>query len=153
MNTILAVKKSNSAFTLLEVLIALVILAVGILGIASMQISAIRGNSHGRQISEATSTASALMEDLLAREYNNACLSDRNTDGDAGLGNGWAARDLPDPDAAGPCPNVPVPVPQGYNLFWNIAEDWPDARTKTIRIFVEGPQIQTFSIDMIKADI
>ena len=148
------INKSNTAgFTLLEVLIALVILAVGILGVATMQISSIQGNSKGRQISEATSLASALMEDLLAREYNNACLIDRNADEDAGLDNGWAARDLPDPDAAGPCPDVPVPVPQRYNLFWNIAEDWPDDGTKTIRIFVEGPQIQTFSIDMIKADI
>jgi prepilin-type N-terminal cleavage/methylation domain-containing protein len=148
------INKSNAAgFTLLEVLIALVVLAVGILGVATMQISSIQGNSKGRQISEATSLASALMEDLLAREYNNACLIDRNADEDAGLDNGWAARDLPDPDAAGPCPDVPVPVPQRYNLFWNIAEDWPDDGTKTIRIFVEGPQIQTFSIDMIKADI
>ena len=152
------INKSNAAgFTLLEVLIALVILAVGILGVATMQISSIQGNSKGRQISEATSLASALMENLLAREYNDACLLDVNdvsgSEGVSGLNNGWAARDLPDPDAAGPCPDVPVPVPQRYNLFWNIAEDWPDDGTKTIRIFVEGPQIQTFSIDMIKADI
>jgi len=148
-----AVKNNISGFTLLEVLIALVVLAVGILGVASMQISAIRGNSHGRQITEATSVASALMENLLAREYIDACLVDLNADEDAGLNNGWATRDLPNPDPTGPCPDVPVPVPQEYNLFWNIAEDWPATSTKTIRIFVEGPQIQTFSIDMIKADI
>lgn len=150
------INKSNAAgFTLLEVLIALVILAVGILGLATMQISSIQGNSKGRQISEATSVASALMENLLTREYTDSCLIDVTADGDAGLDDSFADRDLPHPTSADPndCIDTPVPVPQGYNLFWNIAEDWPDDRTKTIRIFVEGPQIQTFSIDMIKADI
>ncbi len=155
MNRMLSVKKEISGFTLLEVMIALVILTIGILGIASMQISAIRGNSHGRQISEATSVASALMENLLAREYADACLVDTTADGDSGLDDSFDDRDLPHPTSTDTddCIAVPVNVPQGYNLFWNVAEDWPSNRTKTIRIFVEGPQIQTFSIDMIKADI
>lgn len=150
------INTSNAAgFTLLEVLIALVILAVGILGVATMQISSIQGNSKGRQISEATSVASALLENLLAREYADTCLIDVTADGDAGLDDPFADRDLPHPTSTDPddCIDVPIPVPQGYNLFWNIAEDWPDDRTKTIRVFVDGPQIQMFSMDMIKADI
>ena len=148
--------KYQSGFTLLEVLIALVILAVGIFGVASMQISSIQGNSKGRQISEATNVASALMENLISRNYDDACLLDRNgdgTDGTDGTNEDWSSRDFPDPDSTALCSTVPVSVPDGYNLFWNVAEDEPMTRTKTIRIFVEGPQIKTFALDMIKTDV
>jgi type IV pilus modification protein PilV len=143
--------KKCAGFTLLEVLVSLFILAVGIIGVATMQISAIRGNSRGWQISEATQVAEGLMEVLLTRDYNNACLRDANGDGLAGLDNGWSSRDFP--SASGPCSTVPSAVPSGYRLFWNIAENEPTARNKTIRVFVEGPNIRTFSLQMIKADI
>lgn len=151
MNRMLLVKKEISGFTLLEVMIALAIFTIGILGVATMQISAIQGNSKGRQISEATSVASALMETLLARAYGDDCLRDIN--GDGALDSDWAGRDLPNPNPAGICPDVPVNLPPAYNLFWNVAEDSPQVGTKTIRIFVEGPQIATFSIDMIRTDM
>jgi type IV pilus modification protein PilV len=66
-------------FTLIEVLIAIVILTVGLLAVGSMQISAIRGNFMGGNTSIALSLASEKMEDLLNRDYNHADLSDSNT--------------------------------------------------------------------------
>lgn len=153
MKGILIIKNNNAGYSLLEVLIALAILAVGILGVATMQVSAIQGNSKGRQVSEATRVAEGLMEVLLARPYADACLQDVSGDGASGLGNDWANRDLPNPDPGQPCNAVPSVVPKGYRLFWNIAENVPEARSKTIRVFVEGPQVRTFSLDMIKADI
>ena len=145
------VRENESGFTLLEVMIALFLLAFGMLGVATMQVSAIQGNSRGRQISEATDVASALMETLLSRAYDDDCLRDIN--GDATLDSAWAGRDLPNPDSAGICPNVPVNLPPAYNLFWNVIEDSPQVGTKTIRIFVEAPQTATFSIDMIRTDM
>jgi type IV pilus modification protein PilV len=65
-----------AGFTLIEVLIAIVILTVGLLAVGTMQISAIRGNFMSGNTSIALSLASEKMEDLLNRDFNNADLSD-----------------------------------------------------------------------------
>jgi type IV pilus assembly protein PilV len=53
--------KGQRGFTVIEVLIAVSILTVGLLGVATMQMSAIRGNN----FSDNTSTALALAEDRM----------------------------------------------------------------------------------------
>jgi type IV pilus modification protein PilV len=70
---------SMAGFTLIEVLVAIVILTVGLLAVGTMQISAIRGNFMGGNTSIALSLASEKMEDLLNRDYNHADLNDSNT--------------------------------------------------------------------------
>jgi type IV pilus assembly protein PilV len=59
-----------AGFTLIEVLIAIVILTVGLLAVGTMQISAIRGNFMGGNTSIALSLASEKMEDLLNSDFN-----------------------------------------------------------------------------------
>ena len=54
----------NKGFTLLEVLIAISIFAVGLLGVATMQISAIRGNRLGNEVTQATFLGQAKLEEL-----------------------------------------------------------------------------------------
>lgn len=56
--------KNMKGFTLLEVMIALVILAVGLLGLASLQIMAIKGNSYGQQMTVASTMAQNQLEQL-----------------------------------------------------------------------------------------
>lgn len=64
--------KANSApthafshgFTLIEVLIALFIGSVGLLALAAMQVSAIRGNGFANRITQATGLAQSKMEQL-----------------------------------------------------------------------------------------
>ncbi len=51
-------------FTLLEVLIAISIFAVGVLAVATMQISATRGNRLGNELTQATSLAQMQIEEL-----------------------------------------------------------------------------------------
>lgn len=65
-----------SGFTLLEVLIAIVILTVGILGAASMQLSAIRGNGMANRMTEASIVASERAEILLNMNFGSASLKD-----------------------------------------------------------------------------
>mgnify|MGYP001571854805 FL=1 len=61
--------KQENGFSLLEVLIALVILAIGLLAIAQMQITAIKGNAYGSEMTSASSLASNTLERLMALPY------------------------------------------------------------------------------------
>ena len=72
-------KNREQGFTLIEVLVAIVILTVGLLAVGTMQISAIRGNFMSGNTSIALSLASEKMEDLLNKDYNHADLVDRIT--------------------------------------------------------------------------
>lgn len=55
-------KKSAQGFTLVEVLMAMVILMFGLLAVGSMQIMAMRGNTHSKHTTERTVTADNFME-------------------------------------------------------------------------------------------
>ena len=55
-------KKNETGFTLLEVLIAVTILSVGLLGIATMQDAAIQGTLFGSRMSIGTNLADEMME-------------------------------------------------------------------------------------------
>lgn len=58
------IEMNNRGFTLLEVLIALVVLSVGVLGIAAMHIVSIRGNFFSHYLTEASYTAQDRLEFL-----------------------------------------------------------------------------------------
>jgi len=76
---------SVAGFTLIEVLIAIVILTVGLLAVGTMQISAIRGNFMSGNTSIALSLAGEKMEDLLNSDFNHADLSNSVTGNDTNL--------------------------------------------------------------------
>ncbi len=59
----------NNGFTLLEVLIALAILSVGILGVVKMQISAIDGNAKAIKYTELMIAAQNQIEQLMQMQY------------------------------------------------------------------------------------
>jgi len=61
----------NAGFTLLEVLVAMVILAVGLLGMASLSIGIIKGNELSKEVSSATTCAREKMEDVERLGYAN----------------------------------------------------------------------------------
>lgn len=54
----------EGGFTLIEVLIAMTILTIGLLAVATMQVSAIHGNKTGNEISRATFLAQDKLEEL-----------------------------------------------------------------------------------------
>ncbi len=66
---------SSTGFTLLEVLVAISILTIGLLAVASMQISAISGNNLGNELTEATFLAQDQMEALKSADINSASLA------------------------------------------------------------------------------
>ena len=67
-----------AGFTLMEVMIAMVILSVGILGVFSMQIRAINQNAAARMQTEATALAAQQMELLKAVPFDHRMLDAGN---------------------------------------------------------------------------
>lgn len=59
--------RSEAGFTLLELLVAVTILAVGLIATVSMQATAIQGNSFAYRTTSASSVARAAMDELISR--------------------------------------------------------------------------------------
>ena len=80
-------KNKEDGFTLIEVLVAISILAFGLLAVASMQLAAIQANSSAIETTEALNVAQDKMEELIALPFNDADLLDQNGDAGGGLDN------------------------------------------------------------------
>ncbi len=126
-------KRIARGFTLIEVMISATILAVGLLALAGMQVSAIRGGKQGRHTTEAAAAARSLLE-----QFDRMPWTSLNATG------GWVQ--VGDPDA-GPAPTpvsnpgntiqstAGVVVEEPYNLQWRIT-DLVVGQTKSIDVQV-----------------
>jgi type IV pilus modification protein PilV len=74
------IKKTNNnqGFTLIEVLIAMSIFAIGFLAVAAMQITANKSTRRAVEVTEATAIASDRMERLMALPYSHVDLASGN---------------------------------------------------------------------------
>ena len=128
-------KMSNrEGFTLLEVIVAISILTVGLLAVASMQASSIRGNAFAAGVTEGATWAADRMEKLMSIVYDNyddAGLQDTDDDGDDGLNDTNFDND-PTTQADADYKDTQ----NGYDIFWNVSEDSLLEDTKTVRIIV-----------------
>jgi len=61
---------SKNGFTLIEVMASMIILAIGVLGLAPMIITAIQGNSFGEDMTNANALAQDKMEELKTISYS-----------------------------------------------------------------------------------
>ena len=102
--------KKQDGFTLIEVLIALTIFAVGLLAIAAMQTSAIRMNSTGNRLTELSTVGIEKFEQLMSLPSTNAQL---------------AAGTWTDPSP-----------PPGYTVTWTVVQDAFAANTRRITLTV-----------------
>jgi type IV pilus assembly protein PilV len=143
---------SQNGFTLIEVLIAIALLTIGILGAAAMQISSLRGNSHANRITVASNWGVNRIEQIIAQKYDDVDLRDddsigntaNNPDGAGGL------NDMTDATADGR-----EISPDGlYTIYWNVAEDDIMPNTKSIRVIIlrtQGGQTTTVTMNYVKA--
>lgn len=69
---------NDAGFSLIELMIAIAIFSIGILGVATLQVSAISGNSGARKIADELGMAESQMENLMAQPYNSAALDPAN---------------------------------------------------------------------------
>lgn len=115
-----------AGFTLLEVLIAVAIFAIGILAIAGLQIRSVNLNSAARMQSEATTVAVDVMERLMSLPYEHPELDD---------GAGVQQRQV-----------------GGYTAFWQVTDDAPINWCKTINVWVtaNNPHARRVSINFIR---
>ena len=63
-------EERDNGFTLLEVLIAIVILSVGLLGMAALTVAIIQGNQFSNDLTTATTLAQDRMEDIRRLGYS-----------------------------------------------------------------------------------
>lgn len=138
------ISNNQTGFTLIEVLIAVCVLTIGILGANVMQITAISGNSTANRITESTSWASDRVESLLGLDYDDSALNDGDADGDAGLTDTVPGADgnLTSPDG-------------NYSIYWNVSEDSPFIGVKTINVIIttlEKGITKSVTMTYIKSD-
>ena len=134
-------KRKQEGWTLIEVLVAIVVLCVGLLAVGTMQISAIRGNFMGGNTSIALTLASEKMEDLLNRNYTDAALADSVAGNNGNLsvitaGNVDHEENVSDGGVVG--------GGAFYRRIWNIADtvtgasNWPTMKEMTVIVTWEG---------------
>ena len=79
--------RNDEGYTLIEVLVAIAILSIGLLAIATMQISSIRVNDTARRMTRRATIAQDRLEYIMSLKYTHAVLtSGSHTDGSAPSG-------------------------------------------------------------------
>jgi type IV pilus assembly protein PilV len=126
----IAMVATEKGFTLIEVLVATVVLSMGLLGLARVHIAAIQANTIASRLTQATTLAQDRVEQLLALPYKDPGLAD-NTYTETN--------------------------PQGYTLTWEVDTDLPSTGMKTINVDVtwknKAGQPKTFSLSVQKSSI
>jgi type IV pilus assembly protein PilV len=141
---------NETGASLVEILVALVIGAVGFLALAGMQTMAIQSNTFSGTATDAVTLAQDQLEQLMPLTYSSlstdANLVDTDADGSGGLSDatsGTADFSLLDQTRNN----------FTYDIFWNIADGTVISNTKTINVLVvwsENGRQRTVSIQGIK---
>ncbi len=113
--------KNNRGVSLIEVLIAVAIFAIGISAVAVLQYKTVGGNTRGRMITDATTLAEREMERLMELTYLDPEL---------------------DPS---PPPHTAAGIPAPYTVTWDVTERDLDGdatnESKQVDLNVTAPQL------------
>ncbi|MFC1859425.1 prepilin-type N-terminal cleavage/methylation domain-containing protein [Thermodesulfobacteriota bacterium] len=71
-------KLGQGGFNLLEILIAMTIFSIGIMAVASMQISSMMGNTTAKDVTEGATLATDQLEKLMTLSYDSVTTSGRD---------------------------------------------------------------------------
>ena len=115
-------RTGQTGFTLIEVLMAMAIFTIGILGLFGMQSAVISKNLSANTITSGATWATDQIELLLGQDYIN--LEDKNKDGCAGINNSPLQTDpnkqKPDSDPNSLTSGTTPPI---YRIYWNVAKN------------------------------
>lgn len=118
--------KKEDGFTLIEVLIAITIFAVGLLAVAALQTSAVKMNSTAGKLTHLSTLAMDQIEKLSTLPYSSADL---------------------DPDD-----NPHQEIMGDYTVSWNVTDDNPVENVKNITVEVTG-RGKTENISFLKPNV
>ncbi|MBM9521188.1 prepilin-type N-terminal cleavage/methylation domain-containing protein [Desulforhopalus vacuolatus] len=136
--------QNEQGFTLIEIVVALGVLAFGILSLMLLQTSGIRGNTTADITTVATNDASNQIEKILGLSYDDSLLEtttvrDPLTSGSSGWGEktkNWTCTGTDVFSDTGD--EVDHCIANGdYSIFWTISTGYPIPNTKTIQMFVK----------------
>lgn len=113
-------KKSQAGFTMIELLVAVVILAIGLLGLVQLQVTALKANSQGMTSTAATALAQKVVEEIAALPADDAMFNGPSS------GNTWSV--------------TPIMVDGGgtYEIIYDVDEvfaDPDDAGTQVSNLY------------------
>lgn len=117
---------NQNGFTLLEIMVALTIFAVGLLGVAGLQLQSISYNSGSNTRTVATSIAQGALEEILAQDETAAVFQADNAD---------MVWDL---DPASAATTRTVPAGGTYSALWSVIADDPVPRMSRVRVTIAG---------------
>ena len=103
-----------NGFSLIEVVVAMSIFAIGLLAVAALQVRAVGNNTTGRFSMDSTTWTANQFEQFMTQNFDDANFLDTNGDGTAGL-------DSATPAAA----DFTLTFPDGRNstMYWNVADN------------------------------
>lgn len=110
-------RDQERGFTLVEVMVALLLLALGLAALAAVQITAVTINARANGMTRLATMAQERLEALLALPYNHPYLLD------AAAGSAKTTYDA-----------APGTVPDGHAVYWCVNEDFPRPQLKTIDV-------------------
>lgn len=106
----------NTGFTLIELMVAMVILSIGILAMGSLQIHAMKANSSAQRMTEAMTLTCDRIEALMTATW-----TDTATDSALSPGDHTTTRD-------------------GYTISWNVTDGTAEEKKKTLTFDVSWPE-------------
>jgi type IV pilus assembly protein PilV len=155
--------RGESGFTLIEILIAIAILAFGLLAVATMQVTGIRTNARANSMSQGLTLAQDKVEELISLSYDHSDLldsdgdgTDQDTDND-GIDDDGGNFGLDDTvDGGGNIIADNSDANGRYTTYWNVVTDEPATNSKTIRVIVtwtERGRNKRVALDFIRANL
>jgi prepilin-type N-terminal cleavage/methylation domain-containing protein len=133
----------NKGFTLIEVLVAIIILAVGILAVSQMTVMGVRTTTVIKQQTEGREVLTRAFEAIKILQLDDPLLDSTCTY--ALIDSFYFGHRADSTNVIGQIVNDPK-----YDVWWNVVPNHPQNRVRTIRLFVRRNNRELIRADFVK---
>jgi len=138
-------RKRQNGFTFIEILVSIVILAVGLLSIAGLVTTVIKGNVSSKKTTTAIALAQTKIEELKNKPFTDPELEDTNASNNFNLSStisiDHSEEGIDENGEAGGY----------YNRIWNVANNIPSSGIKTVEVIITWQDNGAHSISFTTA--